>query len=152
MPDELVTIAHEFSPLTANLMRTRLEADGISCFLKGETLTGLVGSFSQASASWNHPEGNIALQVLESEAIRAREILCEIESMPRDEEDEDWIRGTPNYALNLVRGVVICALALQIIWWVYNASQNWWLGGLAGSVTLCLLYFLSFKNSFRTKR
>ncbi len=84
MAEELVTIAHEFSPLKANLMRTRLEADGIECFLQGETLTGVIGSLSYASASWNHPEGNIALQVSEFDAERARNNLREIEAAPRD--------------------------------------------------------------------
>lgn len=152
MTEELVTVAHEFSPLKANIMRTRLEADGIECFLKGETMASVIGSASYASGSWNHPEGNIALQVSEYDAERAREILREIEAAPRDEEDEQWMKTTPNRALGALRGVVISALALQMTFWVGVASQNWWLGGLAGSITLFLLYLFSFKISFRTKR
>lgn len=153
MPEELVTIAHEFSPLKANLMRTRLEADGIECFLGGEALTGVVGSLSYASASWKHPEGNIAVQVRASDAITAKAILQEIESAPNeDEESENFVADKPHFALQLLRGIIIGWLAFSITLFVGGATQNWLLGVLAGVVAFVGMSFFAFKKSFKSKR
>ncbi len=147
MNSDLVTIAHEFNPLKANLMRTRLEADGIECFLKGETLTGVVGSLSYASASWEHPEGNITLQVRGFEAERAREIIRAIEDAPREEDEgEDWVDNHPSFAVRFFRVLIIGSWSLSAAISVSALTQNWWLGGLAGAITLTICYFLSVKK------
>lgn len=149
MAEELVTIAYEFSPLKANLMRTRLEADGIECFLRGETLAS-VGA-NMYAISWDHPHGDIAVQVRESDVWQAREIFREIEAAPRDEEDENWMHAMPNHAAGLLRVLVIGALVIYATVWTYDTFQNWWLGGLVGASTLTGLYFIGFKNSFKWK-
>lgn len=100
MQPELVAIAHEFSPLRANLLRTRLEAEGIECFLSGETLTSVVGSLSYAAASWSHPEGNITLRVRADDEALAREVLNSQEWDSQDDSvgegwDEADVAGEP---------------------------------------------------------
>jgi len=151
MAEELVTIAYEFSPPKANLMRTRLEADGIECFLRGETLTGVVGSLSYASASWNHPEGNIALQVPESQVTHAREILREIESAPHDEE-EDFVTRKPSLGLQLFRLFFIGWLTFALTMFAYGATEQYWLSIIIGVAALVVMSFWAFKKSFNSKR
>lgn len=77
----LITIANFPSPIDANLAKTRLEADGIECVLTNEHI---------ASMNWYWPLaiGGVGLQVRESDAERAMEIL---EGEPDDEYgvDED---------------------------------------------------------------
>ena len=150
MSEELVTIAYEFSPLKANLMRTRLEAEGIECFISGETLASVVGSASYASASWDHPHSNIELQVPLSQADQARELLRELESSPLDD-DEEWPRETPSHAVNLLRVCISAGLSFYMALLIAGQSQNLWLGGLAGAVTFSALCFLSLKKSFKSK-
>jgi len=145
MAQELVTIAREISALKANLMRTRLEADGIECFLAGETLASVVGSPSYIGVS-------IDVQVPAFDAMRARKILHEIESAPRDEANELWPAATPNIALEFLRALINGALIFYATIWVYGATQNWWLGAAAGAISLLVVYFLSLKNSFKSKR
>ncbi len=164
MTEELVTIAYEFSPLKANLIRTRLEADGIECFLAGETLTSVVGSFSHAAASWEHPEGNIAIQVRASDADEARAILQELEVPREDGSDEDdsdedgevvketrladlffrlFISAWLSYVAFAATGAVVGGF-----WGSFDRTA----GTLAGIGTFILLSILAFKKSFKSER
>lgn len=77
----LVTIASFAYPIEANLAKTRLEAEGIDCVLTNE-------HFASMGWAWSLAIGGVGLQVRESDAERAAEIL---ESEPDDEDgvDED---------------------------------------------------------------
>jgi len=148
MPEELVTIAHEFSPLKANLMRTRLEADGIMCFIYGETLASVVGSPSSMG-------NEILIQVQSFDAIQARQILQEVEDSPRDK-DEYLVKPKTKYEAQTTRAALIVAAVCYITWQVGGATGNWATGVLVGSITLAILLALtfrkSFKNSFKLRR
>lgn len=149
MTEELVAIAYEFSPLKANLIRTRLEADGIECFLSGETLTSVVGSFSHAAASWEHPEGNIAIQVRASDAVAARAVLQELEAVHGDDDDEDedaLIASGTHPAVVLLRLFVVTWLSLGAMIFIGGVTDNWWLGGFAGILVFAGLSILAFKK------
>ena len=77
----LITIANFPYPIDANLAKTRLEAEGIDCFLINEHITGL-------NWFWVPAIGGVGLQVRESDAERAMEIL-EGEPVDEDGMDED---------------------------------------------------------------
>ena len=67
-PDQLVTVARLPDPMAAELARSRLEADGLTCFVIG----GGFGSLLPTATMYP-----ILLQVRAAEASRAREILEE---------------------------------------------------------------------------
>ena len=146
MPEELVTIAHEFSPLKANLMRTRLEADGIECFLQGETLTGVVGSLSYASASWNHPEGNITLRVHSEDSARATEILSEFEAEKEKPEVEDFSSPIFWFIVKIMGAALLAVLVAVGVEMIYLGIGQW----VASLVFLVLAYFI-FKPFFKSE-
>jgi len=146
MNTELVTIAHEFSPLTANMMRTRLEADGINCFLKGETLTGVVGSLSYVSASWEHPEGNITLQVHAENSVRAREILAELESEKEARPVEDFSSPIFWFVVKTMGAALLAAFAGVGAEMIYFGAGQW----IASLVFLILASFI-FKPFFKNE-
>ena len=77
----LITIASFDHPIHANLAKTRLEAEGIDCVLIDEHITGM-------NWLWVPAIGGVRLQVRESDAERAMEIL---EGEPDEEDgvDED---------------------------------------------------------------
>lgn len=157
MTEELVAIAYEFSPLKANLIRTRLEADGIECFLAGETLTSVVGSFSNAAASWEHPEGNIAIQVRASEADEARAILQELEAVYGDDDDEDEdedakIPDGIRPAVLFFRLFVISWLSFIVVLTIGGRTDSLLFGALAGIGAFVGLSILAFKKSFKSER
>jgi Zn finger protein HypA/HybF involved in hydrogenase expression len=68
MADRLITIANFDEPLEANLAKIKLESEGIKCFLAGENFVATYWLLSTA-------DRGIKLQVKESEAKRALEIL-----------------------------------------------------------------------------
>lgn len=153
MTEKLVAIAYEFSPLKANLIRTRLEADGIECFLAGETVTSVVGPFSHAAASWEHPEGNIAIQVRASDAAEARTILQELEDSSDDEDDEEMrIPSRPSLVLTFFRLLVVGWLSILIAGVISSPTNNWLLGMLVGMAAFVGLSVLAFKKSFKSER
>ncbi len=62
----------------AEMLRGRLESEGIRCFLEGERLASVVGDFSQANAIWNGSGGTKVL-VGENDLTQARAVLNQIE-------------------------------------------------------------------------
>lgn len=68
MSEELVTVAEFGSPIEAHLVRTRLEEDGIECFI-----------IDEYTPLWFAPIGtgdfSVKLQVRESDKDRALQIL-----------------------------------------------------------------------------
>ena len=64
----LVTVFKAFTPAEAEMTRARLEANGFHAVVMGELAAQTIGIYSADS-------GGIRVQVLESEAVEAREFL-----------------------------------------------------------------------------
>jgi hypothetical protein len=82
-PDQLVTVGRYLDPLAAQFDRSRLEADGLACFLQGEGLGTLLPTTTV------YP---ILLQVRAADAARAAEILAEspaADLLPREDAADD---------------------------------------------------------------
>ena len=77
----LITIANFPYPIDANLAKSRLEAEGIDCVLTNEHIAGM-------NWYWPLAIGGVDLQVRESDAERAVEILESVAS-GEDEMDGD---------------------------------------------------------------
>lgn len=67
-PDELVTVAQYIDPMAAAFARSRLEADGLPCYLQGSGIGSLLPTATLFP---------IQLQVAARDAARAEEILGE---------------------------------------------------------------------------
>jgi hypothetical protein len=86
MKEKLVTVARYTDYVEADLARQTLEDEGIKAFAMGQN----------AGVAWGVPPVNgIELQVSESQAQQAKEILeaarvQEPDEGPGSEEDEDW--------------------------------------------------------------
>jgi hypothetical protein len=144
MDGELVTVSREFSSLKANLIRSRLEVDGIRVFLSGETLASVVGSPSTMG-------NEISVQVQSFDATRARRILREIEEAPRND-DEKWAEIKPKFAVQAVRGLLIGGAIWSATMLTFGATGYAAVGVLAGVSILVVIVGIGFKNSFKTKR
>jgi len=83
MKDKLVTIANFIEPFPADLAKIKLESEDIKCFLSGQNFVSTYWLLSNAN-------GGIKLQVRESDAEKALEILANNEGLkPEEFEDED---------------------------------------------------------------
>jgi hypothetical protein len=67
-PDDLVTVGRFIDPVAAEFARSRLEADGLTCFIQG----GGLGSLLPTATVFP-----IRLEVRAADARRAAEILAE---------------------------------------------------------------------------
>jgi predicted RNA-binding Zn-ribbon protein involved in translation (DUF1610 family) len=72
MPERLVTIAAFNEPTEAHIMKGRLEAEGILCFLSDEHIVGAQPFYSVAV-------GGVKLKVTEQDEAEAREVLARIQ-------------------------------------------------------------------------
>jgi len=76
--DEIVTFETYYNIMEAEIIRTRLEANGIHCFITDESLGVLCPVYNQGG-------GGIKLKVFGRDVEKCREILAD-ESLPSDED------------------------------------------------------------------
>ena len=128
MSGELVTVAREISSLNANLIRTRLEADGIRCFMMGEAAASVIGSPSYVGAY-------IDVQVQPHDAERAKQILREIRDASKTDGD-NTVRLKPSFELQLLRGTLIGGVIWFVAMSVLGITSNATLATIAGAIAL----------------
>lgn len=68
--DDIVTLETYYNPMLAEIIRAKLEANGVPCFLTDESLGPMYPVFNQGS-------GGIKLKVLAKDVNRCKEILAE---------------------------------------------------------------------------
>ncbi len=68
MPDKLLTVASFSTPTEAEIVRSRLDLEGVRSFLSDETLVGMNWILGNAV-------GGVKVQVADSDFARAMEIL-----------------------------------------------------------------------------
>ena len=67
--DKIITFESYYDPMLAHIIRSRLEANGISCFIADENIIG-------ANPLYNNAVGGLKLKVFEKDVERCREILA----------------------------------------------------------------------------
>jgi len=67
--DKIVTFESYYDPMLAHIIRSRLEANGIPCFIADENIIG-------ANPLYNNAVGGVKLKVFEKDVERCREILA----------------------------------------------------------------------------
>lgn len=81
MEDKIVTLESFYDPMLAEIIRGRLEANGISCFVADNNTIG-------ANPLYNNALGGVKLKVFERDIEKCREILAEPEELTILEEPE----------------------------------------------------------------
>jgi len=66
--EEIVTFETFYDPILAEIIRTKLEANGIPCFLADENMGSIYPAYNQGG-------GGIKLKVFERDAEKCREII-----------------------------------------------------------------------------
>ena len=67
--DKIVTFESYYDPMLAHIVRTRLESNGIPCFIADENTVG-------ANPLYNQAIGGVKLKVFEKDVDRCHEILA----------------------------------------------------------------------------
>ncbi len=74
--DHWTTVAHAQLEAIAEMMRGRLEAEGIEAVLRGNRVAGAAGVVNELNISWSNPLGGIEVRVRPEDVERAKEILA----------------------------------------------------------------------------
>ena len=67
--DRIVTFESYYDPMLAHIVRTRLEANGIQCFIADENIV-------MGNPIYNQAVGGVKLKIFEKDIERCREILA----------------------------------------------------------------------------
>lgn len=73
------------NPMEAHILKSRLESEGIPCFLQDENIVSL-------NPLYNYAVGGIKLNIRSSDAPQVQAILQEIENHPNVDEQEEVIK------------------------------------------------------------
>lgn len=76
--DEIITFDTYYNPMLAEIIRSKLEANGIDCFLADESLGVLYPVYNQGG-------GGIKLKIFARDLERCREIVADTELPPADD-------------------------------------------------------------------
>lgn len=124
-PEPLVTVASFDTPLKANILASRLEADGVQCFIADAETIGIHGLLAGAV-------GGVKIQVRESDGPRAAAILrnnvaaAGAPPCPRCGSREVRRKG-----LSLLAGALIVltlgvlALFFPVVWTCASCANRW---------------------------
>lgn len=94
MSNKLITVASCSEPIEGHLLRTRLEDEGIRCFVADE---------HTVSANWFYSNaiGGMKLQVCEADLDEARDILISaLEERESDDASVDWSEVNPDWTFD----------------------------------------------------
>ena len=131
--DSWVTVEQAQLEAVAEMMRGRLEAEGIEAVLRGNRVAGAAGIVNEFNISWNNPLGGVEVRVRPADVQRAREILTVDERSSADKETKQrdhtatWIQvlgmaisvaGIAYVVAGLLTGDRIIAAAIAMITFV----------------------------------
>ncbi|WP_428329234.1 DUF2007 domain-containing protein [Mucilaginibacter sp.] len=134
--DKIVTFESYYDPMLAHIVRTRLEANGIPCFIADENTIG-------ANPLYNQAVGGIKVKVFEKDIEKCREILAtegdlhEQDHFEIDNETNTYVvcpycssTNVVNIAKDKDEGVLDSFINLvnpfqtQMNWHCYNCQQD----------------------------
>jgi len=79
MEDKIVTLESYYDPMLAEIIRARLEANGISCYIADSMTIGV-------NPIYNNAVGGVKIKVFEHDVEKCREILARQEELELDDE------------------------------------------------------------------
>jgi hypothetical protein len=79
MEDKIVTLERYYDSMLAEIIRARLEANGIDCFIADQHTIG-------ANPLYNQAIGGVKIKVFERDIEKCREILAEPETLTLNDE------------------------------------------------------------------
>lgn len=137
--DKWTTVGHAQLEAVAEMMRGRLEAEGVEAVLRGNRVAGAAGVVNELNISWGNPLGGIEVRVRPEDAQRAREILAVDEREESDLGDREPMPWP-------VRATGAGAVAGLVYYIVAALSENG-LAGFAGAIVgFCVIMAIGMKR------
>lgn len=140
--DNWTTVAHAQLEAIAEMMRGRLEAEGIEAVLRGNRVAGAAGIVNEFNISWSNPLGGIEVRVRPDDLERAREILAVDEREAADFKDKNPMPWA-------VRAMGAGAVAGVAYWIVVAVSENYGAAIVCGVVSFIVMMALGMRKTSR---
>ena len=138
--DNWTTVAHAQLEAVAEMMRGRLEAEGITAVTRGNRVAGAAGIVNEFNISWNNPLGGVEVRVQPEDVARAREILAVDEREEADFKDKEPMPLA-------VRATGAGAVAGVTYWIVAAVSENFGAALVCGVVSFIVMMVLGMRRS-----
>ena len=123
-PEPLMTVASFDTPLQANILASRLEAEGVQCFIADAETIGLHGLLANAV-------GGVKIQVRQSDGPRAAAIL-RANTLPGSPPcPRCGSRDVRRKGLSMLAGILavltlgVLALFFPVVWSCRGCSHRW---------------------------
>ena len=123
-PEPLVTVASFDTPLRANILASRLEAEGVQCFIADAETIGLHALLANAV-------GGVKIQVRESDGPKAAAIVRENSSPSTPPCPRCASRDVRRKGMSILAGALavltlgILALFFPVVWTCRACSHRW---------------------------
>ncbi len=105
LQDNWVTVEQAPLEAVAEMMRGRLEAEGIEAVLRGNRVAGAAGIVNEFNISWQNPLGGVEVRVRPDDVERAREILA-VDERSSEERVQNELRS--------LSWVQLCGMAVAV--------------------------------------
>ena len=138
--DNWTTVAHAQLEAVAQMMRGRLEAEGIEAVLRDNRVAGTAGIINEFNTSWNNPLGGVEVRVRPEDAARAREILEVDEREEADFKDREPMPWA-------VRATGAGAVAGLTYWIVAALSDNYAAALVCGAIGFLAMMALGMRRN-----
>jgi hypothetical protein len=130
--DRIVTLTTYYDPMLAEIVKGKLEANGISCYLADENINTIMPIYNQLT-------GGVKLRVFEHDMEKAELLIAEdseliIENVKEEGTSSLAIRTCPNCGSANVRfaqatekrvGVLTAVLSLAMLVYPFYARKSW---------------------------
>jgi hypothetical protein len=123
-PEPLVTVASFDTPVQANILASRLEAEGVQCFLADAETIGLHGLLANAV-------GGVKIQVRESDGPKAAAIVRENSTSSARPCPRCGSREVRREGMSILTGALavltlgVLALFFPVYWICRSCSHRW---------------------------
>ena len=117
--DNWVTVEQAPLEAVAEMMRGRLEAEGIEAVLRGNRVAGAAGIVNEFNISWSNPLGGVEVRVRPEDVEKAREILAVDERSSDDKAQRTptpwWVAAVGAAAIAGLVYYVVAALSESLV-------------------------------------
>ncbi len=123
--DNWVTVEHAQLEAIAEMMRGRLEAEGVESILRGNRAAGAAGVVNELNISWSNPLGGIEVRVRPEDLERAKEILAVDErpvDEPRRRAQTPWWAQALGGLYGAVAGSMLAGIFSPNLGWIHLAA------------------------------
>jgi hypothetical protein len=117
MDDKIITFESYYDPMLAEIIKARLEANGIDCFVADSNTIG-------ANPLFNNAIGGVKIKIFERDLEKCKQILAEHEDLPLTEESPTEADTNVRYGSATVNKTTFLGAVISFLTFTYPVIAN----------------------------